>query len=390
MLTTDGHQASNCKEGAVFVKSTMFTGSVILLAGALLALPFATAVAGKTPGGTAIRVEDLGKPAGSVRSAAGAINDAGNVVVGWAYFDATLEYRNNNYAARWTRSSGSGAWQPEDLRPLLPMHKNSYATLVNDAGTVVISAEFLDSTYHAFVITSVGQTLELGPGETVYDLDESDQMIGSRRDPSQALPDQPLFWASPSGPAVELPVIQSGFGGQARWFQDVTILGTLADDSGGWLVQWSKVDGQWIVTRLQKLPSFDLTGVGPDGRLAFMHCTGPRYFQQTVIGCDWRAAAWDPPYDGVPTYLPNLAGTYSWTGGVMDDGTVHGLTVASNGIDMLPVLWPAPTTLVKLPLLAGGKSGGTGGFNAYRQIAGYVDVPVKGRSTYHAVVWTLP
>jgi hypothetical protein len=92
----------------------------------------------------------------------------------------------------------------------------------------------------------------------------------------------------------------------------------------------------------------------------------------------------------VPTYLPNVAGTYSWTGGVMEDGTMPGLTVASNGVDMLPVLWPTPDTIVKLPLLSGGKSGGTAGFNAYRQIAGYVDVPVKGRSTYHAVVWTLP
>ncbi|MDH4022773.1 MAG: hypothetical protein OEV14_06580 [Gammaproteobacteria bacterium] len=371
-------------------KSILSARSVILLAGALLAMPFADAVAGKTPGGTAIRVEDLGKPAGSVRSAAGAINDAGNAVVGWAYFDATFEYRNNNYAARWTRSSGSGAWQAEDLRPLLPMHKTSYGTLVNNAGTVVISTEYLDSTYHGFVITSAGQTLELGRGEYVNDLDELDHMIGSRRDPSQALPELPLFWASPSGPAAELPVIQSGFGGQARWFQGVDIVGTLADDSGKWLVRWSKVSDQWIVTRLLKLPSYDLTGVGPGGRLAFMHCTGPLYNGQTVIGCDWRAAVWDPPYDGAPTYLPNLAGTYSWTGGVMDDGTIPGLTVASNGVDMLPVLWPTPTTLVRLPLLSGGKSGGTSGFNAYRQIAGYVDVPVKGRSTYHAVVWTLP
>lgn len=137
----------------MITKSAMFTASVILLTGALLAMPFGTAVAGKPSGGTAIRVEDL--------------------------------------------------------RPLLPMHKTSYATLVNNAGTVVIAAEFLDSTCHGFVITSAGQTLELGPGETVPDLNESDQMIGSRRDPSQALPDKPLFWASPSGPATKLPVIQS-------------------------------------------------------------------------------------------------------------------------------------------------------------------------------------
>lgn len=375
----------------MFAKSTMFIRSVTLLLGALLAMPMVTAIAGKPSGGSSIRIEDIGKPAGSVRSAAGAINDAGNVVVGWAYFDATFEYRNNNYAARWTRSSGSGAWQPQDLRPLLPMHKTSNATLVNNAGTVIISTEFLDSTYHGFVITSADQTLALGPGETVYDLSESDQMIGNRRDPNQVLPDQPIYWASPSGPATELPVIQSGFGGQARWFQGVHILGTLADDSGVWLVRWSTIDGQWIVTRLRKLPpSFELTGFAPSGRLAFMHCTGPLYYGQTVIGCNWRAAAWDPPYDGVPTYLPNVAGTYSWPGGVMDDGTISGLTVASNGVDMLPVLWPTPTTLVTLPLLSGGKSGGTGGFNAYRQIAGHVDVPLKGRSTYHAVVWTLP
>lgn len=375
----------------MLAKSTLVTRSVILLVGALLAVPLTTAIAGKPSGGAAIRIEDLGKPAGAVRSAAGAINDAGNVVVGSAYFDATIEYGNNNYAARWTRASGSGAWQPEDLRPLLPMHKTSGAALVNNAGTVIISSEFLDSTYHGFVITSAGETLELGPGEGVHGLSESDQMIGSRRDASQALPDKPLFWASPSGPATELPVIHPEFGGQARWFQGPYILGTLADDSGAWLVRWSKIGGQWIVARLQKLPpSYELTGVAPSGRLAFAHCTGPRYFMQTAIGCDWRAAAWDPPYDGAPTYLPNFAGTYSWAGSVMDDGTIPGVTVASNGVDMLPVLWPTPTMLVKLPLLSGGKSGGPSGFNAYRQIAGYVDVPLKGRSTYHAVVWTLP
>jgi len=190
-------------------------------------------------------------------------------------------------------------------------------------------------------------------------------------------------------------MLEPGSGGSARWFDGTDILGTLSDATGKWLVRWSPVAvGSWSVTRVAQLPvSHELSGVSlgsPGGRLALAHCAGKLSFVGTVYGCEWRAEVWDSPYAGMPKYLPTVAGVHSWTGGVMDDGTVLGVSVASNGVDMLPVVWPTPTTLVKLPLLSGGKSGSAGGINAFRQVAGAVDVPVKGRSQNHAVVWTLP
>jgi hypothetical protein len=47
-------------------------------------------------------------------------------------------------------------------------------------------------------------------------------------------------------------------------------------------------------------------------------------------------------------------------------------------------------TLVQLPLLTGGKAGAPGGFNSHRQLVGSVNVPIKGLSSDHAVLWTLP
>lgn len=367
---------------------------VALSALSLLAAPSVTV--GAKPGGgggagSTIRIEDLGWPAGSLRSAAAAINQSGDLVVGWAYWDVTIDYPNRNFAARWTRNAATGAWQAEDLRPRLPWHTTSDGRLVNDAGTVVVRAEFADGTEHWFVIMSAGPTLELRPGDSISDLNDEDQMAGSGRNPDQAPLELPLYWASPSAIPVELPVIQDGFGGRAQWFQGLDILGTLADGSGNWLVRWSRSDVGWNVLRVQRIPDkYFLTGVGSGGRLALMHCAGTRYFVGSPIGCDWRAAVWDPPYLDLPAYLPNVAGTYSWTGRVFDDGTVMGVTVASNGVDMLPVLWPTPTTLVKLPLLSGGKGGGAPGLNSHGQLAGHVDVPVKGLSKFHAVVWTLP
>lgn len=221
-----------------------------------------------------------------------------------------------------------------------------------DAGTVVVRTEFTDSSEHWFVITRAGPTLELRPGDSVADLSDADQMVGSGRNPNTAAAGSPLYWASLSAAPVALPVIQDGYGGQAQWFQGLDILGTLADASGNWLVRWSRIGGTWNVVRVQQIPDKHyLTGVGSSGRLALMHCAATKYAFGSPIGCDWRAAVWDPPYIGAPTYLPNVAGTYSWTGPVLDDDTVVGVTVASNNVDMLPVLWPTPVTLIKLPLL---------------------------------------
>jgi len=363
---------------------------IALLTTAALGLPGVATAAkpgsgGGDGGNSAIRVEDLGMPAGSLQSAGKAINDMGNVVVGSAYWDATFEYPNRNYAARWKRNAVTGSWQAEDLRPLLPRHVGSQAVLVNDAGTIVINADFADGTRHWYVMTSAAALLELAPGESVSDLSEADQMVG-------ASSGEPVYWDSPSSEPVGLPVIQAGSGGAAYWFQGVDIFGMLTDDLGNWLVRWHRVEGAWGVERVQQVPqNYYVAGVGPGGRLALSHCAGTLFNRGTQLtSCDWRAAVWDPPYAGDPVHLPSIAGPYGWAGGVSGDGAVAGVTVASNGVDMLPVLWPTPTTLVSLPLLSGGKNGGVGCcFNGYGQLAGHVDVPVKGRSQFHAVVWSL-
>jgi len=372
----------------MFAKTTMFTGSVALLVGALLAMPLTTATAGKPSGGSPIRIEDLGKPVGSVTSGAGGINDFGNVVVGGAYWNATLDYPNRNYAARWTRST-SGAWQAEDLRTLIPNTKESGAMQVNNAGTVTVrSLDTVDSQYHSLVITSLNAVIDLGANVFPNGLNESGAMVGYRYDPG-GQPLVPLFWSSPTAAPQVLPVIAADYGGEAAWFDGTDILGTSDDASGRWLVRWSASSGTWQVTPIVRLPigTVAVTGMNSAGRLALCVCDP---FPCDLLQKNARAAVWDPPYTQLPTYLPTLAGPKSYPGVVMEDGTVVGRVIASNGVDMLPVIWSTPTTVTALPLLVGGKAGGVGRVNAYRQITGSVDVPVKGRSTSHAVVWTLP
>jgi hypothetical protein len=366
----------------------MISKSITLLASVLLAMPLASAVAGKPSGGNSIRVEDLGKPAGSVTSGAGAMNDFGNIVVGAAYWNATLDYPNRNYAARWTRST-SGAWQAEDLRTLIPNTTESGAMQVNNAGTVTVkSLDTADSQYHSLVITSSNAVIDLGANVFPNDLNQADAMIGYRYDPS-AQSTVPLFWPSPSIAPQVLPILAAGYSGEASWFDGPDIVGTSDDASGRWLVRWSASSGTWQVTPIVKLPvaTVAATGINSAGRLALWVCDP---FPCDLLKNNARAAVWDPPYTRPPTYLPTLAGPKSYSGVVMEDGTVVGRVIASNGVDMLPVIWPAPATITALPLLTGGKAGGAGRVNAYRQITGSVDVPVKGRSTSHAVVWTLP
>jgi hypothetical protein len=382
MPVTDGHQVRNRKE------SNMVTKTITLLASALLAMPLATAVAGKPSGGSAIRVADLGKPTGSVMSGAGGINDVGNVVVGGAYWDATLDYPNRNYAVRWTRST-SGAWQAEDLRTLIANTKESGAMQVNNAGTVTVkSLDTVDSQYHSLVITGSSVVIDLGANVFPNDLNEAGAMVGYRYDPG-GQPLVPLFWPSPSIAPQVLPVLAAGYGGQASWFNGTDIVGTSDDASGRWLVRWSASSGTWRATPIVKLPAGTVaaTGINSAGRLALWVCDP---FPCDLVQKNARAAVWDPPYTQLPTYLPTLAGPKSYSGVVMEDGAVVGRVIASNGVDMLPVIWPTPVTITALPLLTGGKAGGVGRVNAYRQITGSVDVPVKGRSTSHAVVWTLP
>jgi hypothetical protein len=382
MPVTDFHQKPNCKESA------MITRSIILLAGALLVMPLATAVAGKPSGGSAIRVEDLGKPAGSVMSGAGGMDDFGKVVVGGAYWNATFDYPNRNYAARWTRST-SGAWQAEDLRTLIPNTKESEAMQVNNAGTVTVrSLDTVDSQYHSLVITSSNAVIDLGANVVPNDLNEAGAMVGYRYDPG-GQPIVPLFWPSPDVAPQILPVIDAEYGGEAAWFDGTDVVGTSDDADGRLLVRWSVSSGTWQATPIVRLPigTVAVTGMNSTGRLALWVCDP---FPCDLLQKNARAAVWDPPYTQSPTYLPTLTGPKSYSGVVMENGVVVGVVIASNGVDMIPVIWPTPATITALPLLTGGKAGNVGRVNAYRQIAGSVDVPVKGRSRTHAVVWTLP
>lgn len=370
-------------------------GKTILVASLLATIAVAVSpatLAGKPGAGggdSNYRIEDLGRPAGSVTSSAAAINNAGNIAVGSAYWDATFDYPNNLYAARWTRNASTGTWQAEDLRPLLPPHTRSGGLGVNDAGTVVVRIiEGNDQRF--FLITSAGVVIELGTGEMVADLNDADEMVGSRSSQDPAVPTTPLYWPSASATPVELPVLQTGEGGAAQWFHGAALLGILYDDTGSRLVRWTRSGAGWSVEAVREIPAKHLVkGVAADGRLAMMHCTGLLYFAQKPYGCDYRAAFWDAPYAGAPSYLPNLAGTYSWTNGATNDGKIVGVTVTSNGVDMVPVVWPTPGTVVRLPLLSGGKAGTVLRPNAYGQMPGDSTFQAKGQSGTHAVVWTM-
>ncbi len=363
------------------MKKIIFALSAVALLGSTL-----PAQAAKPGGsGASIRIEALGTPNGARSSRANAINAAGTVVVGDVYWEATFTSRNNWYAARWTRPTGSGAWLAEDLRPLLPPSRWSWASLVNDAGTVVVRSEDDrdGSQYRLLVVSSAGSTIDLGLHVVAAALGDDDTLAGFRYDPAGALPDEPLYWHSPYSIAETLPVLAAGYGAEATLFAGGEIRGTATDADGAWLVFWRGGPGQWVIERSLKLPAgfgFSPGGANAQGRLAGTHCANP---------CGWvkfnppqlRAVAWDSPYAAPPTFLPNLAGTYSWAELVMESGVVVGSTVASNGVDMLPVMWPTPSTVKALPLLPRAKSGGTGGVN---------QTQITGDVAGNAVVWTLP
>jgi len=364
--------------------AAMTIGQILVVAQLAIGLLVAPFTMAAPKGGSSITIEALGTPVGAVGSRAAAINAAGTVIVGDAYWNATAEYPNNWYAARWSRSSASGPWQVEDLRPLLPSSRWSWAMQVNNAGTVTVRSEDPSggSHYRSLVIVA-GVRYDLGLDVVPNSLSESDAMAGVKYDPSGANPDQPLYWASPYVITAELlPVLAPGHGGQAIWFLGGGIRGTADDADGVWLVQWTGGTGSWTIERLRKLPpQFTPSGLNTQGRLAGRQCGTPCSPIRPFDPINYRAVVWDAPYAGLPTYLPNLAGTYSWAGSVMDSGVVVGLTVASNGVDMLPVIWPTPGTVKALPLLLRAKGGGTAGVNR-NQITGNVGAA--------AVLWTLP
>ena len=355
--------------------------AVISLVTACLLGPMPAEAGKPSGGGSGIKVEELLKPAGSRDAYAADINDSGTIAVGAAYWNATWDYTNNYYAVRWTRASTSDPWVAEDLRSRFPPNISTRAYLVNDAGSIVLTSFW--SPYHV-VMTGTGDVIDLG-ADIVNDLSNNDTMVGYRPSPEGI----PLFWASPSSPPVELPLLAPGYGGNASWFQGAVVVGTASDASGAWLVKWVSSGGNWSVHRIVRLPDgASPGGMNSAGRLVLM------VREPTTALNEWgqRAAVWDPPYTQPPVYLPTLSGTADAAGPVLEDGTVVGVVTASSKTvrNWLPVIWPTPTSLVRLPLLSGAKYGGTNRVNAYRQIAGAV-VFVEGWATVdHAVIWTLP
>jgi hypothetical protein len=356
--------------------------AICSLATACLIHPVPAGAGKPSGGGSGIKVEELVKPAGSSDAYAADINDSGTIAVGAAYWNATWDYTNNYYPVRWTRASTSDPWVAEDLRLKFPPNADTRAYLVNDAGTIVLLSFW--SPYH-LVMTSTGDVIDIGAA-TVNALSNNDTMVGYR----SGTPDSPLFWASPSSPPEELPPLASGYSAMASLFQGADVIGWAEDVAGRWAVRWVNNAGSWSVQRIALLPprASGPSGMNSAGRLSL----GVYEPSSVQYGWDHRPAVWDPPYTQPPVILPTLSGTAGSTGEVLEDGTVVGVVTASSKTvkNWLPVIWPTPTSLVRLPLLSGAKYGGTNHVNAYRQIAGAV-VFVEGWATVdHAVIWTLP
>ena len=182
-----------------------------------------------------------------------------------------------------------------------------------------------------------------------------------------------------------MPEGSSSSGGLA--LRGTDIVGVLNDADGQWLVRWSGGAGNWSMTRVQLLPAhYDMSGVNSAGRFAFRLC-----YPCDLLQGNSRSTVWEPPYAALPAVLPTLYGPKSWPGAVAEDGTIVGAVIATNGVDMLPVVWTNPSTVTALPLLTGGKSGlPSGSINAFKQVPGYVAVPVKGRTLFQPVIWTIP
>ena len=332
---------------------------------------------GGNGGGNDIVSETLGWPAGAVMSSAAAISQNGLYAAGKSYWNATFDYPNNWYATRWSRASVGSPWVEEDLRPLLPASSWSWALHVNDAGTVTVGSEeprTNPSRYQALVIYG-GVSYDLGYDVAIYALDQDNRVAGVRYDPSYIVPEKALYWAQPGSPVEELPPLAAGYGASARWFVGDDLFGIAETGTGSWLAKWTGGSGSWTVTAVTPLPDgFGVRDMNPSGLLA---------------GGGYQAAIWAAPYAGDPTYLPTLAGPYSWANAALDAGAVAGVSEASNGIDILPVLWPDSVTVKLLPTACRINSGSANGASGKR-VAGYANTTCKGKTRSEAVIWTLP
>lgn len=352
-----------------------------ILAAALVAMPcIGMAAKGGGSPGSGIRVEQLPMPANVAQAMAFDINEHGTAIVG--SMDWKDQYIGRMSAARWRRASAGSPWQAEDLRPLLPTVRSSSASLVNNAGTVVVHSEFDNGTIHRFVITSAGDTVETAPNDEPRDLSEMDAMVG-RRWGGGVSPDRPIYWTSPYDVAVELPVLEDGYGGMATSFLGSDVLGVLSDASGLWLVRWRLSNGQWDVTRIVGLPpGYTFQSMNSGGRISLNVCDPYPCISPSA------AAVWDPPYLSPPIYLVKRGGTSSGAGKVLEDGTVLGTLISSS--NSMPVLWTTPDALTEFPTLSHADSSTITAANEFKQVVGRVRLYSARQFQTVAALWTLP
>lgn len=355
-----------------------------ILAAALVATPcIGMAAKGGGSPGSGIRVEQLPMPADVAQAMAFDINEQGTTIVG--SMDWKDQYIGRMSAARWRRDSAGSLWQAEDLRPLLPTVRSSGASLVNNAGTVVVHSEFENGTIHRFVITSAGDTVEIAPNDEPRDLSEMDAMVG-RRWGGGVGPDKPIYWASPYDAAVELPVLEDGYGGTATSFLGSDVLGMLSDASGLWLVRWGSSNGQWDITLIVRWPpAYTFQSMNSAGRISLNICDP---YPCNSPSDESNAAIWDPPYLSPPIYLVRRGGTSSGAGKVLEDGTVLGTLMSSS--NSTPVLWTTPDVLTEFPTLSHADSSSMTAANGFKQVVGRVRLYVARQFQTVAVLWTLP
>jgi uncharacterized membrane protein len=337
---------------------------------------------GNGGGGTAsdFNVTTLPMPDGAVNSRANAISEDGNLVVGDAYWNATIDYPNKWYAVLWTRDS-SGTWQARDLRDLWPDTTWSWGTTVNDSGTVVLrSQDHSTPSRYQTVVLYGGVALPLGEDTFVNGLSSSDEMSGSR---AGSTGDVPLYWGDPFATPSVLPTEwahNSFSSASAGWFIGSNLHGAGTDTGGRWLVKWSRPTGNWEITATIRVPdAFSAGGMNADGLVGGTVCQAP------CLGLfNYRAASWQQGGDVV--ILPTPNGPYGWVTTVLASGEIAGTVEASNGTDMIPVIWPSNDKVVALPLPSRGVAGLTGGSAGIR-IVGSATTVVKGKRVTNAVVW---